>query len=197
MSDEPDAPDEIDIQEKQIGHWKRLSQFEIYDNPWIRLTHEEVITPSGTEGDYGVVHFKNLAIGIVALDADYNTWLVGQHRYTLDEHSWEIPMGGGPLRTDPLLSAQRELLEETGLHGGVWQQLMKLHTSNSVTDEVAYVYLAQDLEYGEQQLEDSEGDLVVRQLPFEQVLIMVERGEITDAISVAAILAVARILADE
>jgi 8-oxo-dGTP pyrophosphatase MutT (NUDIX family) len=189
--------DDVDSKQKIIGPWRRLSQFEIYDNPWIRLTHEEVITPGQTEGIYGVVHFKNFALGIVALDADHNTWLVGQHRYTLDEYSWEIPMGGGDLNEDPLVSAKRELLEETGLHSGVWQELLKLHTSNSVTDEVAYVFLAQNLEQGEQQLEATEGDLVVRRLPFEQVLTMIERGEITDAISVAAILAVARILADE
>lgn len=190
MSDD----DVVDVKQKKIGPWLRLSSHEIYDNPWINLSHQEVITPGQTEGIYGVVHFKTHAVGIVALDADYNTWLVGQHRYTLDEYSWEIPMGGGPLDSDPLVAAKRELQEETGLHQGVWQQLMKLHTSNSVTDEVGYVFLAQNLEYGEQQLEPTESDLVVRRLPFEQALVMVERGEITDSISVAGILAVARII---
>lgn len=189
-----DNGDDGENEQKTIGPWQRLSQFEIYENKWIRVTHEEVITPGQTEGIYGVVHFKNFAIAILALDADHNTWLVGQHRYTLDEYSWELPMGGGALKVDALESAQRELQEETGLHGGVWQELMKLHTSNSVTDEVAYVFLAQELEMGEQELEASESDLIVRRLPFEEALVMVERGEITDAVSVAAILATARIL---
>ena len=189
-----DNGDDGETEQKTIGPWQRLSQFEIYENKWIRVTHEEVITPGQTEGIYGVVHFKNFAIAILALDADHNTWLVGQHRYTLDEYSWELPMGGGALKVDALESAQRELQEETGLHGGVWQELMKLHTSNSVTDEVAYVFLAQELEMGKQELEATESDLVVRRLPFEDALVMVERGEITDAVSVAAILATARIL---
>jgi 8-oxo-dGTP pyrophosphatase MutT (NUDIX family) len=133
---------------------------------------------------------KNRAIGIVPMDAEGNTWLVGQFRYALNEYSWEIPMGGGPLDEAPLLSAQRELLEEVGLHGGEWQQLFKLHTSNSVTDEEGFVFLATNLQEGEQQLGDTEGDLVVKKLPFADAIAMFHRGEITDVISIAALLAV-------
>ncbi|MFA7553833.1 MAG: NUDIX hydrolase [Spongiibacteraceae bacterium] len=182
----------LDETPRSVGPWLRKSRQLIYDNPWITINHDEVVTPGGTEGVYGVVHFKNLAIGIVALDADQNTWLVGQHRYALNEYCWEIPMGGGPLASDPLMSAQRELQEETGLYGGDWQQLFKLHPSNSVTDEQGYVFLATDLQQGEQQLGASEGDLVVKKLPFKEALAMVLDGEITDVITIAALLAVDR-----
>ncbi len=177
-----------------IGPWQRKSQQQVYENPWIKLTHEEVITPAGSEGIYGKVHFKNRAIGIIPLDDNNHTILVGQYRYALDEYSWEIPMGGGPLDEEPLLCAQRELQEETGLHGGHWQQLFKLHTSNSVTDEEGYVFLARDLIKGEQALEDSEGDLVLKHLPFSEAVAMVGRGEITDVISIAGLLAVDKLL---
>jgi 8-oxo-dGTP pyrophosphatase MutT (NUDIX family) len=180
---------------KKIGPWSRTSSTEIYSNPWVTLHHEEVITPSGTSGIYGKVHFKNRAIGIIPLDEHNNTLLVGQYRYALDEYSWEIPMGGGPLDEPPLLSAQRELKEETGLYGGDWQQLFKLHTSNSVTDEEGYVFLARNLQSGEQQLGDTEGDLVVKQLPFSEAIAMLEREEITDVISMAGLLAVEKLLA--
>ncbi|HEB28689.1 MAG TPA: NUDIX hydrolase [Porticoccus sp.] len=181
-------------QAKKIGPWTRKTSTEVYSNPWMTLHHEEVITPSGTEGIYGKVHFKSRAIGIIPLDEHNNTILVGQYRYALDEYSWEIPMGGGPLDEAPLLSAQRELKEETGLHGGDWQQLFKLHTSNSVTDEEGYVFLARSLQSGEQDLGDTEGDLVVKQLPFSEAIAMLERGEITDVISIAGLLAVEKII---
>ena len=161
------------------------------------MSHEEVITPVGSQGIYGKVHFKSRALGIVPIDAQGNTWLVGQHRYALDEYSWEIPMGGGPLEEDPLLAAQRELKEEVGLYGGDWQQLFKLHISNSVTDEEGYIFLAQNLQQGEQDLEDTEGDLVVKKLPFAEAVNMVEAGDITDVISVAGILAVEKKLAND
>ncbi len=159
----------------KIGPWQRLSQLEVYSNPWIRLTHEEVITPGGKHGIYGKIHFKHRAIGIVTLDDDHNTILVGQHRYTLDAFSWEIPMGGGALDEDPLVSAQRELKEETGLHGGTWWQLLRLHTSNSVTDEVGYLFLARSLQSGRQALGDTESDLIIKKLPLTEALGMIER----------------------
>ncbi len=177
-----------------VGPWKRTDSRLIYENPWIQVHHQEVITPSGTPGIYGKIHFKNRAIGVVPLDANDNTLLVGQYRYALEAYSWEIPMGGGSLDEDPLISAQRELKEETGMHGGQWQQLFKLHTSNSVTDEEGYVFLARDLQRGEQQLGDTEGDLVVKKLPFADVVAMVEAGEITDLISIAAVQAVEKML---
>src|SRR5690349_10870140 len=105
--------------------WTTLSSRPIYDNRWINVREDQVLNPSGGPGIYGVVSFKNKAIGIVPVDADGNTWLVGQYRYTLNEYSWEIPMGGGPNEQDPLLSAQRELQEETGFTATRWTRLQR------------------------------------------------------------------------
>jgi 8-oxo-dGTP pyrophosphatase MutT (NUDIX family) len=174
--------------------WKTLSSKEIYDNPWIQVTEHEVLNPGGGNGIYGKVSFKNLAIGIIPLDEELYTWIVGQHRYTLNEHSWEIPMGGGPLEQDVLDSAKRELKEETGLVGDSWELVQKIHTSNSVTDEVGYVFLARELTEGQNNLEESEQDLEVRKVHFTEVLDMIDRHEITDALSVAGILKVSRML---
>ena len=118
----------------------------IYDNPWIQLTHNEVINPSGNPGIYGKVHFKNYAIAIVPLDENYNTWIVGQYRYTINQYSWEVPEGGGSLDLSPLESAQRELLEETGITAKNWQCVIEeMYLSNSVTDEKGMVFVAKDL----------------------------------------------------
>ncbi|RYF99145.1 MAG: NUDIX hydrolase, partial [Chitinophagaceae bacterium] len=115
--------------------WQVLSEQEVYDNRWINVTAYDVINPGGGKGIYGKVHFKNLAIGIIVLDEEMNTYLVGQYRFATNMYSWEIPEGGGPLDADPLDSAKRELLEETGLVAHQWTVLLKMHLSNSVTDE--------------------------------------------------------------
>ncbi len=167
--------------------WQTISKKEIYDNPWINLTEYQVINPSGNPGIYGKVHFKNIAIGVVPLDADMNMYLVGQYRFALGQYSWEIPEGGGILGVDPLDSAKRELLEETGLKAARWTELQRMHLSNSVSDELSIIYLAQDLQQFEAEPEDTE-QLIIKKVPFVEAYRMVHNGEITDSISVAAIL---------
>lgn len=174
--------------------WKTLSTKEIYDNPWIKLEEHEVINPGGGKGIYGKVSFKNKAIGIIPIDENNFTWLVGQYRYTLNEYSWEIPMGGGPNENDILESAQRELKEETGLTANKWEQIMRIHTSNSVTDEEGFIFVAEELIEGDRELEESEQDLKLWKVPFAVALDMVIKGRITDSLSVAGILKVARYL---
>ena len=173
--------------------WKTLQKKVAYENPWIKVSHREVINPSGNDGIYGVVHFKNLAIGIVPLDEDYNTWLVGQYRYTLNAYSWEIPEGGCLLGTAPLDAAKRELKEETGITANRWTKILDLHTSNSVTDESGMAFLAQQLEFGEAEPEDTE-DLQVLQLPFEDAFRMMIEGKITDALSMVSLYKVKHLL---
>lgn len=171
--------------------WRKLSSKTVYDSAWITVSEDRVINPGGGQGDYSVVRFKNKAIAIVALDGKGNTWLVGQERYALGAYSWELPMGGAPAGEEPLEAARRELKEETGLTAKRWSQVMRLHTSNSITDEEGFVFIAEDLEVGEPDF-DEEEDLAIRKLPLTEALGMVDRGEITDAISVAALLHVAR-----
>jgi len=167
--------------------WQITSQKEIYDNPWINLTEYQVINPSGNPGIYGKIHFKNIAIGILPLDDEMNTYLVGQFRFALGQYSWEMPEGGGPLGIDPIESAKRELLEETGLKAENWSELVRIHLSNSVSDELSIIYLARGLAQFEAEPEDTE-QLIVKKLPFETVYQMVCDGEITDSMTVAAVL---------
>lgn len=167
--------------------WETKSTEKIYDNPWITVEHHEVIDPSGKDGIYGKVHFKNIAIGILPIDDEGNTWIVGQHRYPLNRYSWEIPEGGGPLDIDPLLSAQRELREEAGIIAQDWQLLLEADISNSVTDEHCMIYVAKDLSFVEQELESTE-DITVRKLPFEELLQMVMDGEVRDSLTVMGVL---------
>jgi 8-oxo-dGTP pyrophosphatase MutT (NUDIX family) len=167
--------------------WTTLDSAEKYDNPWIRVVEHRVLNAAGQPGIYGTVHYKNLAIGIVPIDRDGSTWLVGQYRYPLGQYSWEVAAGGGPLGIDPLLSAQRELHEETGLTARRWRQILRMHLSNSIGDEVALCYLAWELEQGSAAPDEDEV-LNLRRLPFAEALRMVEDGTITDAITVGALL---------
>lgn len=167
--------------------WKTLESDLKYDNNWISVTEHQVINPTGGKGIYGEVHFKNLAIGILPLDEDYNTWLVGQYRFPLKAYSWEIPEGGGPLGEDPLESARRELLEETGMSASNWKEIQRMHLSNSVSDELSIIYVATGLIHGISMPEETE-ELMVKKVAFDEAFEMVMKNEITDSMSVAAIL---------
>lgn len=173
--------------------WVITGSRAVYSNPWISLTEFDVINPGGGRGIYGKIHFKNTAIGIIPVDEQGNTYLVGQYRFTLDAYSWEIPEGGGLVGTDKLEAAQRELREETGLIAASWEAILNLHLSNSVSDEEGIVYLATGLAQVESDPEETE-QLAVRKLPFVEACRMAETGEITDCMSVAGLLRARSIL---
>lgn len=173
--------------EENINPWQIVSTEEKYNNPWIHVVEHKVINPNGGNGIYGKVHFKNLAIGIIPIFENGDTLLVGQYRFPLNAYSWEIPEGGGKLSVDPLVSAQRELLEETGLSAQNWAKLLEMHLSNSVSDEFAIIYTAEDLTEGIAMPEETEL-LQIKRLPLLQAIEMVINGEITDSMSVAALL---------
>ena len=151
------------------------------------MTHRDVINFCGGPSIYGVVHYKNLALAILPVDAEGNTWLVGQYRYPIDRYSWEIPEGGGDPAIEPVISAQRELREETGIEASTWRLLLHMELSNSISDELAYIYLATGLSFGEATPEETE-QLMLRKLPLAEAIEMVLDGRITDALSVAALL---------
>lgn len=171
--------------------WKTVDSKNIYDNPWINVREDAVINPAGGNGIYGVVSFKNKALGIIPIDDNGYTYLVGQYRYTLNEYSWEIPEGGGPMHEEPLEAAKRELREETGFTASHWELLSRIHTSNSVTDEEGFLYLATGLLAGESEPEETE-ELAVKKVHMTEAVDMVMTGKITDGMSMASILMAAR-----
>lgn len=157
-----------------------------YDNQWISVEHSEVTTPGGSAGIYGVVRFKNYAVGVLPIDHEDHTWLVGQYRYALDQYSWEMPAGGCPKDEAPEDAARRELLEETGLTAGTLKPLLTgVKLTNSVTDETAYCYLATDLTPGEAEPEDTE-DIQIKRLPVDDVIDMVMNDQIDDSYTIMA-----------
>lgn len=173
--------------------WIICNKAQVYDNPWIRVDHHQVIDPNGKSGIYGTIHYKHLAIGVIPLNDKLETWLVGQYRFALNLYSWEIPEGGAHANETPIEAAKRELKEETGLIANDYEHLLEMHLSNSTSDEKAVVFIARGLSQGLDS-PDSTEELRLKKLPFKSALKMVFNGEITDAISVAAILKVAYML---
>lgn len=159
----------------------------VYENNWIKVNHSNVILPSGNNGIYGTVHFKNYAIGIIPIDAEGNTYLIGQYRYAMGEYSWEIPEGGGPKALDPLESAKRELQEEAGFFAQKWTKIAELNTSNSVTDERGIIYVAQDL-IPTQTAPDETEVLQLKKLPLTEAIEWAMQGKIKDAIALIGLL---------
>ena len=177
-------------QTRTVGPWRRRGRRLAYANPWLEVFHDDVDRPDGSPGIYGVVHLATLAAGIVALDDGDRVLLVGQHRYTLDAYSWEIPEGGVPAGESALDGARRELREETGVVAAAWREIGRFNLSNSVTDEAGVLYLATGLTQEEAAPEATE-ELAVRWVPFDEVLAMTLDGRITDAIAIMGIQRVA------
>lgn len=171
--------------EESLNPWETVSTRVVYDNPWIRVREDSVVRPDGRPGIYGVVHFKNVAVGVLAVE-DGEVYLVGQYRYTLERYSWEIVEGGCPEGEDTLDAARRELEEETGLRARDWVKMGEAHLSNSVSDELAVWYLATGLEQGEPRPDGTER-LQVRRVRLEEALRMAFEGEITDVLSMLAL----------
>jgi len=180
LPESADAPD-------RSNPWTTLSTRMVYENPWIRVREDQVLRPDGLPGIYGVVEFKNRAVGVLPVEADGSVWLVGQFRYPLRAYSWEIPEGGGPLSEDPEATARRELREETGFSAGKVELLATAHLSNSVSDELAYLFRATELTHGVSEPEGTE-QLAVRRFEWGVAWRMLEQGEITDSLSVMALL---------
>ena len=173
--------------------WQRLGSKLIYSNPWITVREDDVITPGGRPGIYGVVETR-IATGVVALTEAGEIYLVGQYRYPVDEYSWEIPEGGSEVGEDPMVTAKRELREETGLEADSWEPLGgEIHLSNCFSSERGFLYLARGLHQGAAEPDHTE-ELQVQKIPFVECLAMVDRGEIKDSLTVIAVLRPARLL---
>ena len=178
------------------GPWTILNQNEVHESPWIKVTQFDVLNPSNNPGNYSTISFKNLAIGIIPLDRNGDTWIVGQYRFPIEEYSWEIPEGGGKKSVSPLESAKRELREEVGIDAKKWTLIQEMKLSNSASDEHAYIYLAQDLSFFEPEPDEDE-KLEMKKIHFNELLKMVESGEITDSLTVVAVYKIKLMLVNE
>lgn len=169
--------------------WRIRSARNVYSNRWICVREYDAVAPTGQPALYGLVHMRNLALGVLPIDEEGRTILIGQERFTFGRYSWELPEGGGDPEASPLEGAQRELSEEAGLKAANWIPILAdVHLSNSVTDERAYAFIAWGLSPDQSYQPDGSEDLTVRRVPFRTALRMAMTGEITDVFSLVMLL---------
>lgn len=170
--------------------WTTISSKEIYKNPWINIREDLVIRPDGKEGIYGVVSTR-IATGVVALTPERHIYLVGQYRYPTNRYSWEIIEGGSDTGETAIEAARRELREEAGLIAHTWEPIGDVvFLSNCFSSEEAFFFLATDLAQTEHERDGTEL-LEITTVPLAQAISMVISGEITDSMSVIALLKIA------
>jgi ADP-ribose pyrophosphatase len=168
--------------------WRTRSSRTIYQNPWLRLREDLVELPSGRTTIYGVVS-TGPCVGVLPfLDPD-TVVLVRQYRYVAGRHTWEMPTGGVGPGESIEAAAQRELAEESGFRAGRLEPVCVYHTSKSVMDETAHLFLASDLTSAVDRPEPDETEsFQVRPHRFQEVLAMVDSGEIVDSMTIIAVL---------
>jgi len=169
----------------KIGPWTRLSTREVYANRWIRVREDQILHPDGSPGIYGVVQFRGVAVGVVPIDAQGRVVLVGQHRYVMDEYTWELPEGAAnpDERSALQVAAARELREETGFTAARWDDLGGVQLSNSATDEIGHLFLARELSAGQAEPDPSE-ELAVKRVDLGEAYRMAMAGELTESLTV-------------
>lgn len=175
-----------DTWDEDSNPWTVLSISEPFANPWFRVEKHDVIHPGGSEGEYTVVRVRRLAVGVLPVEPSGDVHLVGQWRFPLARYSWEMPEGGADPDESAHACAVRELAEETGLTAKTLIPILEMDLSNSVSDEMATIFLALDLSPGEARPEETEV-LLRRRAPFMEALERAADGRIRDAMTVAAL----------
>ncbi|MEQ8344624.1 MAG: NUDIX hydrolase [Sneathiellaceae bacterium] len=175
--------------------WTILGRTELYRDPWLAVHRHEVLNPVGRPHCYTTVHLVKFGIGVLPVDGNGCTRLVGQYRFPLRRYSWEIPEGGGDRDGAPQDGAARELREETGLTAASWLPILDVDMSNGLSDERAFGFIAWDLSEGEAEPEESEV-LAQRHVPLAELYAMIDRGEIRDALTILVALRARCLAAD-
>jgi len=170
--------------------WRTLTTRDVYANPWIRVREDIVELPDGRSTLYGVVECQP-AVGVLPFLDARTVVLVGQYRYVARDFYWEMPTGGVRPGESEEAAAQRELAEEAGYEAGRLVKLCSFHSSKSVVDETAHIYLAEGLRPAARDGDDAEF-IEVRPFAFDEVLRMVQTSQIRDAMTVVAVLHAAR-----
>ena len=162
--------------------WRTLAAREVYRNPWLSVTEYQVIRPDGAPGIYGVVDPGD-NVTIVALDDDESVWVVEDFIYPIQRRGWFLPTGAVDRGESPLLAAQRELSEETGLRATQWDPLGAFYLTPGIATQCSYLFLARGLRQGEPQREPTEAGMTMRQMPLREAYRASQRGETPAAVT--------------
>ena len=165
--------------------WKTLSQKYLIEKPWLTARVDKVQLPTGVIIDeYYVLEYPDW-VNTIAITKDGKFVFVRQYRYAIGKTVNELCAGVVEKGEDPMDAAKRELMEETGFGGGNWQEWMTISANPSTHTNLTHCYLATDVEpLGKQHLDQGE-DLEPCIFSREEVLDMLQKGEIWQALMAA------------
>lgn len=165
--------------------WKLLASTIVYQNPWMRIREDSVITPTGKNGIYGLMESSD-SVMITVLNDKNELYLVRTFAYPAASWNWELP-GGNSDGEETIQASRRELEEETGILAKSWKQLGLTRVCNGFMTERMATYLATDIVFsGQKEVADEQIDMA-RFFPMNEVDTMIERGEINDGQSITGI----------
>lgn len=174
------------MEELKDRKWKVIESTYLYRKPWLTVRRDRVELPNGNQiPEYYVFEYPEW-INVIAITKDKKFVFVSQYRHGLGETSFELCAGVCDKEdASPLVSAQRELLEETGFGNGEWKEYMAISANPGTHTNLTHCFLATDVEQiDDQHLEDTE-DLVVHILTFDEVLELLKTDRIKQAIHAA------------
>lgn len=173
--------------EKSKDTWTVLSSEYLHRAPWLTVRKDHVVLPNGNHiPSYYILEYPNW-VNTIAITRDGQFVFIRQYRHGIQETSYELCAGVACEEEDgsPMVSAQRELLEETGYGNGVWKEFMQISPNPSTHTNITYCFLATDVEkISEQQLEDTE-NLTVHLLSLQEVKELLQQGSIRQALMAA------------
>jgi 8-oxo-dGTP pyrophosphatase MutT (NUDIX family) len=171
---------------REHGPWQIRNTRQVYRDPWVRLTVDDVVRPDGTPGTFNVIHIKP-GVSVLAMDDAGFVYLTEEFRYAVGRPSLEVVSGGVEDGEEPLAAARRELKEELGIEAGEWTDLGQVDPFTSMVLSPARLFLARQLQFGEHERDGSE---VIRcvPLPLAEAVQAVLDSRITHSPSCLAIL---------
>ncbi len=164
--------------------WKKLNSKKVYQNRYMTVTEDELVTDYGDKVTYGVVR-KEPFVVVISWDGE-KILLVGQYRHTAEYFSWEFPMGHAE-SDDPLTAAKKELKEETGLIASDCTEIGQFYPALGTMNQLGYVYVVRSWQLGERSLEDSEKGMQEKWVTLSELKDMIKDGTIKDGPTITSL----------
>lgn len=165
--------------------WKTLSSVVGFEGRRLTVRVDDVLRPDGTRDTYESIDKPDFAV-IIPRTSDGRYYMVEQYRYPVRARSWEFPQGGCENSSSLRACAERELKEELGLVAGDWCSIGKLWLAVGNSNQGFEVFLAQDLQVGDQMLEESEADLIWRIYSEAEISDLISTGVLRSSVTIAA-----------